>query len=697
MNCDALKHVLKWSVLLLAGSPALEMRAEFVHPGGLHTQADLDRMRTHVLAGESPWIQAWRALEKDPLAQSNWKPAPRANMGDSRQRADQDAHAAYLNALRWCISGDNQYADCAVRICNAWSSTVDRPPSGNESVGLGGITIFHFALAGELLRIYPQWEARDFNRFTNMMARFFYPACHDFLSNHNGRCTSYYWANWDACNIGALIAIGVLCDNTNIFNEGVDYFRRGEGMGSISNAVPFRYSSNLAQWQESGRDQEHAQLGVGLLAAACQVAWNQGVDLFGEDDNRLLAGAEYVAKCNLSYPHSTIPYTFYNNCAEARQFHISMNGIGRIDDRPVWELVYNHYTVLKGLPAPFVKAMASLVRPEHGSKDHFGYGTLTFTLSADASPYPPAPAPPAPSGLQAEGGVARVFLSWNKSQEDTAQGYVVSRSSSAQGPFIKIAEWNASTAPRYIDTSATNDVTYYYVVAGINQAGTGATSRPVAARPGTAGSLPAGWNSQRIGQDGVAAEAAYSEAAQGTFLVKGSGGNVGGTADNFAFTRRAITGDFEIQARLSDAAWSGSDNVGLMVRESEARGARTIALTLGQIGNRQCRLGTRAETSGKMTWQPGNDYTWVPVWFKIRRAGNLFTGYQSVDGQTWFLIGASEVPMAEQSLVGFAVAGRNQDTVTTGVFDHVLVRTMAGSMARPSVSEPVDLQRGTGP
>jgi len=62
----------------------------------------------------------------------------------------------------------------------------------------------------------------------------------------------------------------------------------------IMNAVVDLYTPTLGQWQESGRDQEHTQLGVGQMAMACQVAWNQGVDLFGYSSNRLLAGAEGV-------------------------------------------------------------------------------------------------------------------------------------------------------------------------------------------------------------------------------------------------------------------------------------------------------------------------------------------------------------------------------------------------------------------
>src|SRR5207249_2180064 len=87
----------------------------FVHPGGLHTQADLERMKARVAAGEHPWIDSWNKFIADPKAQNTYSAAPRANM-PSRQRAQNDATAMYYNALRWYISGDKSYADCAVKI-----------------------------------------------------------------------------------------------------------------------------------------------------------------------------------------------------------------------------------------------------------------------------------------------------------------------------------------------------------------------------------------------------------------------------------------------------------------------------------------------------------------------------------------------------------------------------------------------------
>lgn len=665
--------------LCCAGGGVTAMAAQpFVHPGGLHTRADLERMRAHVRAGHSPWIDSWIQLLADPQAQADWKHAARANLGDSRQRADLDAHAAYLNALRWYVSGDTNHAECAVRICNAWSAAVNQVPTGNDIPGLSGIPIFHFALAGEVLRLYPGWRSEDFGSFTNMMVRYLYPVCRDFLDNHAGRCDSYFWANWDACNIGALLAMGVLCDDRKIFDEGVDYFKHGKGMGSISNAVPFLYPGGLGQWQESGRDQPHAQLGIGLLGSACQVAWNQGVDLFGYADNRLLAGAEYVAKCNLAYPAAEIPYTFYDNCANARQHAISINGLGRLDERPVWELIYNHYTVRRGLPAPYTKAMVELLRPEHGSKDHFGFGTLTFTLNEAASPYPPHPIPPVPTGVKAAAGVAQVFLSWEKSPHDTAQGYVVRRATSPNGPFAEIASWHDHATPQYTDATGSNGVKYYYVVAARNQMGVSADSQPVSAQPAAAGSLPDGWLNSAVGVavpgTDLRGSATYAAVSENTFIAKGAGGNIGGKADVLNFTHRPVTGDFVLTARLVSAKPVGWGKIGLMGRESLTPGAKAVALTLGDVGDRQCRFGTRAAVSGAMGWQPGNDYTWLPVWFRIERQGDVFTGYQSVDGSNWFKVGSSAVAMTNQCLVGLAVAAKKSDLFDTVICDHVTVR-----------------------
>ena len=114
-------------------------------------------MKAKVAAGEHPWIDSWNALIAHPKARNTYRAAPLAKMADNRQRALADAVAAYLNTLRWRVSGETAYADCAVRIRNDWSVRVNLVSGG----GLVGIPIYEFAVAGETLRDYPGWDRAD--------------------------------------------------------------------------------------------------------------------------------------------------------------------------------------------------------------------------------------------------------------------------------------------------------------------------------------------------------------------------------------------------------------------------------------------------------------------------------------------------------------------------------------------------------
>ena len=692
---SGLNH-LTLSLLLLLTCASQAANAQFVHPGGLHTQADLDRMKTQVAAGAHPWIDDWNLLITDPLAQNTYKAAVRANMGANRQRADQDAHAAYLNAIRWYISGDTSYADCAVRILNAWAAAVNQVPTAPapDVYGLQAIPMQDFALAAEVLRLYPGWAAADITALKNMFTNYFYPAVNLFLTEHNGYCISYYWANWDAANIGALIAMGVFNDNTAWFNQGVDYYESGPGNGAIMNAVFFRWPGDLGQWNEAGRDQEHDQLGVGLLGYAAQTAWNQGVDLFGFAGDRLLSGAEYTARYNMSKP---VPYKTYNNCVAVQQYWISNNGRGRLDDRPVWELIYNHYGVLQGLSTPNSKAMAELMRPEHGSIDHFGYGTLTFTLNATDSPLPPAPAPTAPDHVKATAGVGVVYVSWPR--VPTANGFNVLRSTSG-GVYTSIASLTQTTLPQYTDTGVVNGTAYSYEIEAINQSGTSAASAAASATPMAAGALPADWLDADIGTVQTPGSAQYATVSRNNLLVTGQGSGIGGvggsylstnpsTTDSFNFTYMKVEGNFTLTARLASVSGKNMSNTGLMMRAGLNSDDQAVAIVLGSTGWRIGEMAVRSASGGPMTWTTGNEYTTMPAWLRVRREGNVFTAYQSSDGFTWFAVGRSVVEMPTTYYVGLAASSGDvtKNTTETSNFDNVSPISPKGDCRDPLPTE----------
>jgi Alginate lyase len=680
MNRTFLKHAAIFLLFALIHGFARAQSGNFVHPGGLHTKADLDRMKEMVALKKSPWIDAWNLFLQDPKARDSYKARPAPDMR-SRQRAQDDATAMYYNALRWYISGEKTHAECAVRIANDWSSTVSARPYGDD---LSGIPIGSFALAAEVLRVYPGWAEADFARFKRMMLTHWYPKSSDFLKNHRGGPVDRCWANWDACNMLAVLGIGVLCDDREKFNEAVEYFKNGPGMGSIRNAVPFIHPGGLGQWQEAGRDWAHTMGGQGLLAEFCQTAWNQGVDLFGYDDNRLLKGGEYTARYTL---WKGVPYTHYTNSDHANQSYVSTNYQGRLAASH-FELLYNHYVVRKGLKAPEIKAFAEMKRPEPGEIDIFGHGTLTFTLDAAASPYPAFPVPPVPRDLTASPGIARVDLKWSPSGAYTAHGYEVFRATSVTGPFTSIHSTTNWTTPAYVDLKVEVGKTYFYAVSALNRTGASGRSVVVSATPAAGGALPAGWTHRVIGQVDTSGVVKYDGVAGHSMVIDAAGVNIGGQGDGCAFVSHDFSGDLTLTARLIDRR-GVVNRAGLMIRESQEPGAKTLALTLGDIGGRQMRFGTRATAGGKMTSQSGNDYTWLPIWFRLRREGDVFTAFQSPDGITWYLVGKSELALAKDIWIGLAasVGGKAGKAGEASVvaFDQVMLeKTVPSPPAGPA-------------
>jgi fibronectin type 3 domain-containing protein len=106
--------------------------------------------------------------------------------------------------------------------------------------------------------------------------------------------------------------------------------------------------------------------------------------------------------------------------------------------------------------------------------------------SAQASATTQAPAPPAaPTGLAATAGNAQVSLSWTASSGATS--YNVKRATVSGGPYTTIA---SPTTTSYMDTTAVNGTTYYYVVSAVNANGESANSTEVSATP-SAPTVPA--------------------------------------------------------------------------------------------------------------------------------------------------------------------------------------------------------------
>ncbi len=238
----------------------------------------------------------------------------------------------------------------AIDILNGWSSRL-KTIGGHDQMLLAGLTAYKFANAAEILRhTGAGWADADIGRFRAMLLEIDYPIIEGFKPQANG--------NWDAAMIVSMMSIAVFCDDHPKFDRAIDYYLHGAGKGSIEH-----YIFPTGQCQESTRDQAHTQLGLGLLAAACETSLNQGVDLYAAADNRLLIGFEYTAKYNLGMD---VP------CKGT----ISPKYRGRF--RPIYETVYRRYVIERGLKMPYSEQVLSKTRPEGFSADHESWGTLLF-------------------------------------------------------------------------------------------------------------------------------------------------------------------------------------------------------------------------------------------------------------------------------------------------------------------------------
>ena len=368
---------------------------------GLHTEEDFQRIRDKKAAGEEPWVSAYQLLVESQFSQKTADTYPtewikRGISGDENyMNAARGATIVYQQALRWKIEQDDEYAAKAVENLNKWVQTCVGV-TGNTNLSLAaGLYGYEFAIAGELLRDYGGWDRADFAAFQNWLLKVFYPANDDFLKRHHDTNALHYWANWCLCNIAAKMAIGIVTDRRDIYNEGIAHLQTGDTNGRLRRAIYHDYAPdyNFAQWQESGRDQGHTLMCVGLMGIICQLAWSQGDDFFAYDDNLFLRACEYAACCN--YTNETVPYTTYIWQKQSQwgypipEEQTALGG-GKWIKRAIWALPYYHYKGIKDISndnLKYTKIATEYVGIEggggyydanSGGYDVLGLGTLMY-------------------------------------------------------------------------------------------------------------------------------------------------------------------------------------------------------------------------------------------------------------------------------------------------------------------------------
>ena len=309
------------------------------------------------------------------------------------------------------------------------------------------------------------------------------------------------------------------------------------------------------------------------------------------------------------------------------------------------------------------------MRPEHGSKDHFGYGTLTFTLCP--SNYPPLPVPAVPAGLSTEVSVGQVRLEWEPSAEYFANGYVIQRSEAGKNEFKDVAVYEEKVTNYFVDTDVEEGKAYEYRVAAVNKTGTSRFSESIGAVMMPLQELPAEWTYGEVGTV-EGGRAAYAATQGGSVWLEKPLGSHGACGGQCSFCLPCGQGRL-LRFVPRECHQGRVDECGLMLRGSLQADAPVVTMTLGHWGRRFARMGWRPAADEGRHFAIGNTYTWLPAWFKLARVGDVFYAYESTDGVNWYYVHSQKVDMPEEILVGMAgsfTGGEGQNGI---VFDHLEV------------------------
>lgn len=191
--------------------------------------------------------------------------------------------------------------------------------------------------------------------------------------------------------------------------------------------------------------------------------------------------------------------------------------------------------------------------------------------------------------------------------------------------------------------------------------------------------LPSPWKHRDIGTVLIPGDSTY---ASGAFTVTASGSDIWGSADQFHFAYRTLTGDGELVARV--AALQNTDSwakCGVMIRETLHPGARHAAtfITPENGAGFQSRAQPVGPTSYSGGWSAAK-----PYWLRIARRGDVCISSISPDGVAWTEIGSRHMPMTATVYVGLALTSHNAAVAGSAVFDSLRYRTATPAFVEDS-------------
>lgn len=170
------------------------------------------------------------------------------------------------------------------------------------------------------------------------------------------------------------------------------------------------------------------------------------------------------------------------------------------------------------------------------------------------------------------------------------------------------------------------------------------------------------------------------------FDITAGGADIWGVKDEFHFVYFEKKGDFDIAAKIESLSKPHLyTKAGLMARENLTAGSRHIFFQLfpdnsaRNKNNGGFEFQYRLLTDGEMKaiypaafdGTPEFPVTFPNTWIRLKRKGNLFTGYTSTDAKTWKEYTSFTLELPKKIYLGLAVTSHNKGEAAIAKFRNI--------------------------
>ncbi|HTD21455.1 MAG TPA: polysaccharide lyase family 7 protein [Terriglobales bacterium] len=364
-------------VFMVMGSQVAAAQT-FVHPGVLVSKAQLDFIKAQVNAHVEPAFSAYQNAISHPYGSLTPTVTPSNSLAAGPSPAgppsggvidcgsssspdngctadDEDGAVAYVQALLWYITGNQTYANNAIKNLNAYSHVTSFTNSNGPLQAAWSSS--KWPRAAEIIRYSNAgWSAADATAFGNMMNSVMVPPIHNGSSNN---------PNWELSMIEGMIGIAVYNNDATLYNH---------ALGMLNADIP-RFVQSSGQNAETCRDMGHALFELAAMIDAAETVHIQGGNVYETQKALLSATLDFHAGLLLGRSE---PVT----CS-----------VTLTPDRPTFVIGYNEYHNRLGmtltnthdwLPTVFANSVTSPGAAPGTPVDHHIVVYETLTHGADA-------------------------------------------------------------------------------------------------------------------------------------------------------------------------------------------------------------------------------------------------------------------------------------------------------------------------